>query len=226
MEPIQLEAKTRDVKSSPRALRKVKLIPAVFYGKKEKSVPLQMEYQDFRKVFMKAGSNQVVDLHINGKKTNVLIHDVQYHPLTDAISHVDFLHVDLSVEVTTHVPVVIVGVAPAVKNFSGILTTVKHELTVKCLPMDIPHEITVDISTLEQLSSSIHIKDLEVPKGVQFMDNVEDVIVTVSAPRVEEETPAPVGLEGTAEAAAAAADAAKAAAAEAEGAAGKKKEKE
>lgn len=216
MDTVKLEVKTRDLKLKLNALRRSKVIPAIFYGKKEKSIPLQMDYQVFRKAFIKAGSNQVIELHIDGKhNTPVLVHDVQYDPITSTISHVDFLHVNLAEEVTANVPIVIIGSSVAVKDFGGILTTVKHELTVKCLPMDIPHVIEVDVSGLEQLGKSVHISDLPLPKGVKFMDHLEDVIVTVSAPRTEEEAVTPVasGIAGTAAELAAKEDAEKAAAA-------------
>jgi len=231
METVQLEAHSRDQKNSAKNLRKISQIPAIFYGKGEQPMSLQMDYQAFRKVFIKAGTNQVIDLHIDGKKkTQVLVHEVQYYPITGAITHVDFLHVNLNEEVTTHVPVVTIGVAPAVKDLGGILTIVKHELTVRCLPLEIPHNISIDVTSLVQFANSIHVSDVVVPKGVKLMDHLEDVVVTVTPPRKEEElapaTPA-TGIEGTAAEAAAKEDAAKAAeAAAAEGGPAKKEEKE
>jgi large subunit ribosomal protein L25 len=228
METIQLEAKTRDVSLAVNRMRKENQIPAVFYGKGLKGTPLQVSYQDFRRVFLKAGSNKLIDLNIDGKKkTKVLVHDVQYYPITGAITHVDFINVTLTEEVSTHVPVEVTGIAPAVKDLGGILTVVKHEINVRCLPTEIPDKITVDVSMLVDFSKSIHISDLNVPAGVKLMDNVKDVVVTVTAPRKEEEvTPVTTatGIEGTAAEAAAKEDAAKAAeAAAAEG--GKAKEK-
>lgn len=221
METVTLEAHVRDMKVKPGALRSKRLIPAVFYGKKEQTMPLQLDYQAFRKVYVKTGSTQVIDLHIDGKKkTHVLVHEIQFHPLTGAIHHVDLLHVNLSEEVTTSVPVEITGISPAVKDFGGILTTVKHDIKLRCLPMDIPHSIQVDVSLLTTLGSAVHVKELNIAKNVHVLDNPDDAVVTVSAPRVEEEAvpaTAATGLEGTAAEAAAAEDAAKAAAAEAAG---------
>lgn len=231
METIQLEAQSRDVSIAPNKLRREKRIPAVFYGKGLKGVALQVNYQEFRKVFLKAGSNKLIDLNIDGKKkSKVLVHDIQYYPLTGAITHVDFINVNLSEEVTTHVPVEIFGIAPAVKDLGGILTTVKHEINVRCLPAEIPDIIKVDVSVLVDFSKSIHISDLVVPAGVKFMDNVNDVVVTVTAPRKEEEVTPVVtatGIEGTAAEIAAKEDAAKAAeAAAVEGGAKAKEKKE
>jgi len=232
MEALQIEAQTRDTAVSARSLRRSRIIPAVYYGKGQKSQPLQVSYQQFRKVFLKAGSNKVIDLNINGKKTKVLVHDVQYYPLTNAISHIDFLNVKLSEEVTTRVPVELTGMAPAVKDLGGIITTVKRDVTVRCLPMDIPSVIIVDVSTLVDFSCAVHVKDLTLPKGVKIIDNLDDVAVTVTAPRKEEEVApaAPVtGIEGTAAEAAAQEEAAKvaevAAGPEVEGGAKAKEEK-
>lgn len=187
MEMILLEAKVRDPKISPSYLRKTRLIPAVYYGHKEKSVALQLDYQTFRKTFQKAGGNQVVELQIDGKKKPVLIHEVQYNPLTDRIDHVDFLHINMDKEVTAMIPVEIVGLAPAVKDFGGILTTLKHQIEVRCLPANLPHSIQVDVSSLAQLHSSIHIRDLVLPKDVKVHGSPADVVLTVAPPKIQEE---------------------------------------
>ncbi len=188
MDQIMLDVQVRDVKVSPSYLRKQRKIPAVFYGHKEKSMALQVDYQAFRKVFDKAGSNQVIELSIDGTKKPVLVQDVQYNPLTDHFDHIDFVHVDMKQEVKANIPVVIVGIAPAVKNLGGILTTLRHELEVKCLPADLPHEITVDVSGLEQLHSSVHLSDIVPPKGVKFVGNPDDTVVSISVVKEEVES--------------------------------------
>ncbi len=197
METVKLEVQSRDTQSTPNELRRNKIIPAVFYGQGEESVTIQMDYQTFRRAYIKAGSSQLIDLALDGKSSKkVLVHDVQLNPLSNAIEHVDFLLVNLKESITASVPVEIVGEAPAVKDHDGILNTVKNELTVKCLPLDLPANIPVDISGLEELSSSIHVSELTALEGVEIMDNEEDVVVIVNAPRVEEE-PEPVeGEEG------------------------------
>lgn len=187
MDTIKLEVVKRGDDLSVKQIRDQKMVPAVYYGKGEDSVPLQIEYQAMRKTFLQAGYSSLVDLTIDGKVKKVLIQEVQLHPLKGTIQHVDFMHVNLKEEITTEVPVVIVGVAPAVKDFGGTLNTVKNEVEVKCLPTDIPHEIEVDISGLVELSAAIHVSDIKVPKGVVILDDPENVVVMVNAPRVEEE---------------------------------------
>ena len=204
MEKILLDVQARDIKLSPSYLRQQRKIPGIIYGRKEKSMPLVMDYQMFRKAFDKAGTNQVIELKIEGKMKPVLVHQVQYNPLTDRVDHVDFLQIDMNEEVKAHVPVVLTGVAPAVKDFGGILTTLKHELEVRCLPGDLPQSLTIDISGLLQLHASIHASEIVLPKGVKLTSAADDVIVTVSPPKVEEEAPA--ATAATAEGAAPAAE--------------------
>jgi len=196
METIKLEVQTREVDGKANQLRKTKYVPGVYYGKGEKSIPVKIEYQAMRKAYIEAGYSSLIDLNMDGKTKKVLIHDIQIHPLKGTIQHVDFLHVNLKQEITTEVPVEIEGVSPAVKDHGGVLNTVKHELEVKCLPTDIPHAITVNISGLLELSSAIYIKDIVLPKGVAILDDPDDVVVVVNAPRVEEETP--IAAEGEA----------------------------
>ncbi len=188
METVQLEAQSRDVKHPAKRTRLQNLIPGVCYGKNEDSQPVQFDYQTFRKAFIKAGNSQLIDLTIDGKKKmKVLVHDVQFHPITGKIHHVDLLHVNLKQEVTTDIQVEIVGVSPAVKDLGGVLNTVKHQVAVKALPMDLPHNIEVDISTLTEISSAVHVSDLKLGDKIHILDNPEDVIVIVNAPRVQEE---------------------------------------
>jgi len=200
MEKILLEVTPRDMKFSPGYLRSQQKIPAVYYGRKEKSIALEVDYQAFRKAFDEAGSNQIIELSIQGKKKPVLVHEVQYNPITDRISHIDFLHISMDVEVKAHIPVEILGIAPAVKDLGGILTTLKHEIEVRCLPADLPHTIQVDVSGLELLHSSIHIGDLTMPKGVKIHGSVDDVVVTVTPPKVEEEAPTAAAAQAVPEA--------------------------
>lgn len=187
MQKILLEANVRDMDIPARVLRRQRKIPAVYYGHKVPNMAVQLDYQTFKKVFAQAGGNQIVELNVGGGMKPVLIHEVQYDPLTDQFNHVDFLHINMDEEVNAAVPVVTKGVSPAVKNLGGILTTLKHEIEVRCLPANLPSVIEVDISGLEQLHSSIHISDLSLPAGVKFHANLDDVVVTVAPPKVEEE---------------------------------------
>ncbi len=211
-----LDAKVRDMTKKAKTFRKENLIPSVCYGKGFESRNIQVEYQAFRKVFKEASTTQVLNLNVDGKKLPVLIHQVDYNPVSDRFDHVDFLQIDMNIKVTATVPVEVVGVCPAVKNFGAIVTVVKQEVEVKCLPMDIPHEITVDVSTLENLGDSFHIKDLKLGDKVEILDDLEETLVSINAVEefVEQVVEVPDELKVDA------------AAAPAEGAAGEAKEEE
>lgn len=187
MEKVTLEVQTRELKAVADALRSQKLIPAVFYGKGEKNIHLQVDYQTFRRLYMNSGS-QLIDLVIDGKTNKkALVHDMQYDPLTGKITHIDFLRVSLKEAVTTEVEIELIGIAPAVKDLGGVLNQIKDVVEIKCLPTDIPKVIQVDISGLTEFNSAIHVKDLVVPQEVTVLDVPDDVVVIVNAPRVEEE---------------------------------------
>ncbi len=211
-----LDAKVRDMMKKAKTFRKENLIPSVCYGKGFESRNIQVEYQAFRKVFKEASTTQVLNLNVDGKKLPVLIHQVDYNPVSDRFDHVDFLQIDMNIKVTATVPVEVVGVCTAVKNFGAIVTVVKQEVEVKCLPMDIPHEITVDVSTLENLGDSFHIKDLKLGDKVEILDDLEETLVSINAVEefVEQVVEVPDELKVDA------------AAAPAEGAAGEAKEEE
>ncbi len=187
MEKVKLEVQTRDIKAAADALRSNKLIPAVFYGKGEKNMNLQVDYQTFRRLYMSSGS-QLIDLVIDGQTNKkALVHDIQLDPISGKIKHVDFLRVSLKETITTEIPIELIGTAPAVKDLGGILNQIKDYLEVKCLPTDIPNVIEVDISGLADLHSAIHVSEVVVPKEVTVQDGADEVVVIVNAPRVEEE---------------------------------------
>jgi len=126
METIKLEVTTRESNLSAKQLRDSKFVPCVYYGKGEKNLSLQAEYQPLRQVYLKAGHSSLVELNIDGKtKKKVLIQDIQVHPLTLKIEHIDFMHVNLKEEITTSIPIEVVGVSLAVKDFGGVMNIVQ-----------------------------------------------------------------------------------------------------
>ncbi len=191
MDSFVLEATARDAAQKAKVFRAAGRIPAVYYGRGRPTVTLLLDYQKFRKVFEKAGENTIIELAMDGKKFPVLVHEVQYDPVSDRFAHVDFIHVDMEKEVTTSVKIVCAGICPAVKNMGGILDVLKHEVKIKCLPKDLIHSIEVDVSSIVDFHTSIHVKDLKVPSGIKILDNVEDTVVTASPIKVEEEAPKP-----------------------------------
>ncbi|MEK7545251.1 MAG: 50S ribosomal protein L25 [Patescibacteria group bacterium] len=198
MQTFVLEAETRPENVTPAVLRTRKQIPTVFYGKGVENMHLTLPYKAFAAVYKKAGETNLVDLQIDGgKKTmKVLVHMVQLHPVSDDFIHVDLINVRMDQKLTTHVPVKLVGIAPAVKDFSGSVSLQMQEVEVRCLPADLIHEITIDVSSLKTLHDVIHVEDLQIPSTVEVLSDKQRTIVSVLAPKKEEEasTSAPVTL--------------------------------
>lgn len=199
MDTVELEVqpRNRDMKASD--LRAQNLIPAEYYGRGVENKTLQMDYQSFRRIYRTAGGNTIITLKINGKEEiSVLAHDVQYDPITDSIVHVDFANVRMGEVLQTQVPLEFVGIAPAVKELSGTLTTNTTEVEVKCLPKDLIRSIEVSIESLVDFQSYVRVKDLIVPDTIEILNDPEEVVAAVVAPReeVEEEPVVAEGEEG------------------------------
>ena len=213
MDTMILEVQSRDKSLKAKDLLAANLIPIEFYGKGVENQSLQVDYQTFRRLFRATGTNMIIELSVDGGKSkmNVLVHDVDYHPATDSITHVDLINVRMGELIHTKIPLELVGVAPAVKELGGTLMSHLTELDVKCLPKDLIHSIEVDVESIIDFHTFIRVKDLVVPSTLEVLSEAEDVVVAAVAPRVEEE--ATESAEGDAPAEAGespAADAAKA----------------
>ena len=202
MDATILEVQSRNAEEKAKDLLAEDFIPAEFSGKGVDNMSFKMDYQTFRRIFNKAGNNTVIDLVIDGKKgPNVLVGEVQYHPVSGNMIHVDFRNVKMDEEITTNIPLTFVGTAPAVKNLSGIFMSKMDEVEVKCLPNALVHSIEVSIDSLEDFHSFVRVKDLVVPPGIAILNEPEDLVAVVVEPRAEEEA-APVAATVEGEAAA------------------------
>jgi large subunit ribosomal protein L25 len=184
---LTLKADTRDTKIDGDKIRKAGNIPAVFYGKKEASTPISINQIDFMKVWREAGESTVVTLDTpNGEKES-LIHEIDFDPITGVPRHADFYVFEKGHKVEVELPIEFFGVSAAVKDLGGSLVKVLHELKIEALPKDLPHEILIDISPLKNFGDQIIASDISLPAGVTLLENPEEVVVLVSAPRGEEE---------------------------------------
>lgn len=187
MDVMQLEIQVRDGSQKAKDLLKSSIIPVEYYGKGVENQSLQVDYQTFRKLFRAAGTNTVVELVIEGKeKKNVLVHHVDFHPVTDQMTHIEFIHVNMGEEIQTQVPLEFEGVSPAVKELGGTLVHNLDYLDVKCLPKDLLHSFTVNIESIVDFHSAIRVKDLVLPSAVTVLTDLEELVVSASAPQAEE----------------------------------------
>ncbi len=189
MEKIKLQAKHRDTFGKKVAkLRREGLIPAVMYSKGKEGTALSVDKKLFDHVYKLSGGSTILTLEIEGDKDrNVLIKEVDRNPVTDNVVHADFYQVKMTEKITATVPLRFIGDSKAVMDLSGSLITNKSEVEVECLPADLPHEIEVDISLLEDFESVLHISDIKLPPGVEVKDDPEETLAFVEAPRSEEE---------------------------------------
>ncbi|MFH1218359.1 MAG: 50S ribosomal protein L25 [Candidatus Peregrinibacteria bacterium] len=185
---IVLDVKPRDKKLKTSEIRAQGDIPVEYYGNGVGNKSLQVDYQDFRRAYKKAGNSMIIVLKVNGKEElNTLVHDVDYNPVTDLIEHIDVINVRMDQEVTAKVPVEFTGIAPAVKELAGIFTNPIGEIEIKCLPKYLIRQIVVDISSLVDFNCYIRVKDIKVPENIVITMGPEEVVATVVAPREEKE---------------------------------------
>lgn len=167
-------------------LRKEGVIPAVFYGKKQASQPIAVQRSEFLKVWKAVGESGVVSLVGPHGTVDALIHEVNVDPVTEIPRHADFYVFEKGKKIEVNIPLVFVGVSPAVKDLSGNLVKVMYELAIEASPENLPHEIEVDISTLVDFDSQILARDVVLPKGVSLASDEEEVVASVAAPRGDE----------------------------------------
>jgi len=192
MKDIVLEAEQRPLstKGEIKTMRRSGRIPGVAYGDNDKPVTLTVDEKSVQTILKSPGGrNALLNLKIGGASHPVLIKEIQRHPITRALWHVDFQRISLKKKIETKVPIHVKGEAPGVKVGGGVLEHLVREVRVRCLPTEIPASIDVDISNL-QINQGIRAKELPLPKNVEILMDAESVIVHVLTVHVVEETPA------------------------------------
>ena len=191
MEIVSVTVETRSAagKGTARRVRASGKIPAVFYGPNQKSgaIALQIQEKEFaKKIAVLEGSAliQFESMAPELKSRMVLLREVQSHPVSGAVLHADFYEVDLTKKLEVTVALHFNG-KPAGVEAGGILQPIVREITVLCLPTEIPAFIDVDVSALG-IHDSIHVEELQLPTGVEPVYETNFTIVTVSPPTVEE----------------------------------------
>ena len=168
-------------------LRAAGRVPATIYGRQAAPQNLEVVSKEIADLLNHSVSeNLLVDLTVEKdarSKRLALVQEVQHHPLTGKVVHVDFHEVAETEKVTIFVPVETTGEPAGVKNGGG---TLEHILKVRCLPKDLPEQITLDVSALE-IGKSIHLGEIVPPAGVEIVGEKSRTVVAVAAPRAEEE---------------------------------------
>ncbi len=183
-----LTAENREASDSADSLRIAGFIPVELYGKNEENLHLKVKATDFAKIFAVAGESALIDLKIGDNDFGkILIKDVQINPLKDNIIHADLYKINMKEKITTEIPLVFEGVAPAVKEMGGVLVKQVDKVHVQCLPSDLVHEIKVDLNILDTFDKAVLIKDLVLPDGIEVLNDETVLVVSVAEPRKVEE---------------------------------------
>ena len=180
LEGERREALGRHVK----ALRREGITPANLYGRGAESISFQAESRQLDKLVTDGGRGSLVELTIDGEKHQTLLRGLQRHPVTRAILHADFYIVEMNRPVQTTVPVHLVGDAPAARLPGAVITHLTHEVTIECLPANIPAAVELDVTVLEELETSLHVSDITAPAGVEILTDSETIIVRATHSRV------------------------------------------
>lgn len=179
-----------------KAEREKGLMPAIIYGKDTENQPVFVFLKEFQKIYKEAGETSVIEVFIGGVKKNVMVYDISFDPINGVPVHADFLTVKMDKFIEATVPLVFHGEPEAVK-LGGILVKVIHELNVKALPNDIPHELIIDLSKLKTLEDKIIVSDIKISKKVEILEKEPDeVIALIEIPKEEkEEAPSEINFE-------------------------------
>lgn len=185
-----LKAQKREVSGRKvKNLRLEGILPANVFGKKVKSLSIQLNSKEFAEVYKKAGETGIVSLEIEKEKESrpVLIYNLQAHPVSDMPLHVDFLQVDLKEKVTARVPVELVGESPAEKQGLGTVVQQIQEIEVEALPADLPEKFEIDKTELTEVDQLVKVSDLKVDRSkVEIKTDGESIVVKVEPPQKEE----------------------------------------
>lgn len=187
MEILELKAERRTTKGSKAVnkLRQDGYIPAILYGHKQDNVMLCLKGTDFSRI-LNTGT-RMIRLSIDNKQESALVKEIQFDHIVDDVLHVDFARIDLTEKIRLRIAIELTGDAIGVKD-GGILTHALKEVEVECLPTAIPEKIKVNVSELG-LGKALHVKDMPVMEGIQYVSGADAVVVSVHQVAASKEVP-------------------------------------
>jgi large subunit ribosomal protein L25 len=160
----------------------------VVYGDGVKNIDVSVGDIPLSKAFKEAGESTLLELEVEGDKTrHVIINEVQVDPVKGEPVHVDFLEVRLDKKIKAEVPLLFIGESPAVKGLGGILVKNVQHVEVEAFPQDLPHNIEIDISSINTFEDHIKISDIKINPKVKILSDISSIVASVVPPRSEEE---------------------------------------
>jgi large subunit ribosomal protein L25 len=192
---LNAKPRTETGKGVARKLRAAGEVPGVIYGHGREPQPLSINVREFNRLAERIRiTSTVIELALDGKVAKTLVRELQRDPLDRRPLHVDFQELVAGEKVNVSVPLRFVGASQGVKE-GGILEEVMHQIEVRVDPANIPDHIDVDVTELT-IGHGLHIRDLTLPAGVEVLDDPDNTIATVTAPKAEEEVAPAVTAEG------------------------------
>jgi large subunit ribosomal protein L25 len=193
MEEVILKASRRNVLGKQvKAIRREGRLPAVIYGHHIDPISIELDLRDASKSLTGLAPSALVTVDVEGNSHKALVREKQRNKITGILLHVDFLAVSMKEKLRSQVYMEIVGISPAIKDFSGVLVTGSDEVEVECLPQDLPERIVVDVSGLLKIGDGIYVRDLAVPEGVKILEDSDTMVALITAQAAEEVEVAPV----------------------------------
>ena len=164
-------------------------VPGVVYGPDREPVSILVDARELEKLYAEAGDSNLVDFTVEGEKepAKVLFQDIQYDVVKGNMVHVDFLQIQMGVEMETSIALEFVGEPAAVKALGGTLSKATDTVLVRCLPKDLVGSIEVDLNALATFEDAIHVKDLNLPEGIVAAENPTNMIAKVTPPLSEDQ---------------------------------------
>ena len=192
---LSAKPRTETGKGVNRKLRAAGEVPGVIYGHGREPQALSINAREFGRLAERIRiTSTVIELSLDGKVAKTLIRELQRNPLDRQVLHVDFQELVAGEKVNVSVPLRFTGAAKGVKE-GGILEEVMHQLSIRVDPSNIPEHIDVDVTELT-IGHGLHVSDVKLPEGVEVLDNPNNTIATVTAPKAEEEVAPAVTAEG------------------------------
>lgn len=196
---VQIQSRVRNTKNANRRARRAGRLPAIVYGGSDAPAAISVDLSAFEKLLHKAKLATIFNLQGEGPEQKAIIRDLQRDPVTEAPLHVDFYRIQIDKAIVVDVAVHHIGGDPIGVREGGVLETLTRQISVRCLPLEVPTSFDVDLTDLD-IGQAIHVSDLTAPAGIEILSAPETTLFIIAAAKVEEEVEEVAeGEEGAAE---------------------------
>lgn len=165
-----------------KSLRRAGVIPVHLYGPGIDPLSLQCESRTLIRALAQAGGSTAISIMVEGDEHLAFVREVQWDPIRGALFHVDFLRADATQPVSAEVSLVLVGDSPGARQVNGTVVQQLRSLTIEALPLDMPQDLSVDLSSLTQPDGIIRAGDVPLPDNNTLLTDPENVVVRIEAP--------------------------------------------